>query len=282
MDQPKSHPGRLSGAKSVRRLCAPSSPSSLQSTISIHIHLPLLADITIQTDCANSSSSLSSSSFRLHRVHASLVNKTARSLCALRLSLEFSSSSLLLLSSSVLLPPSPFSPRLAVLLSSPINSICLMSKPMSMSSLPVTPEQDHPMEACEPSFLRPPHRPRESLLRSLRARELGANRGKCPTIVSRQLYRSIHPNSTVHAVDCQFSNLKRFTPCGQVMAIQRNSQWINNTTICPTTGYISTITAGLRSSLWMRCIPRVLCNVAKITSLTHRLDDLCSPTWIDF
>ncbi|KAG0055765.1 acid phosphatase det1 [Gryganskiella cystojenkinii] len=88
----------------------------------------------------------------------------------------------------------------------------------SMSlSMPVTPEQDELMEGSDTSYLRPPRRPRESLLRSLRARELGANRAKCPVVASRRLYRSIHPNSTIHAVDCQFSNLKRFTPCGQYL-----------------------------------------------------------------
>ncbi|GJJ75964.1 de-etiolated-1 [Entomortierella parvispora] len=106
-----------------------------------------------------------------------------------------------------------------------------MSKPMPMAmsiSMPMTPEQDDPMESCEPSFLRPPRRPKESLLRSLRARELGANRRKCPAIASRLLYRSIHPNSTVHAVDCQFSNLKRFTPCGQyLIGMSKNQRSIH-------------------------------------------------------
>ena len=90
--------------------------------------------------------------------------------------------------------------------------------PMSMS-MPETPEQDELMEGSDSSYLRPPRRPKESLLRSLRARELGTNRAKCPVVTSRRLYRSIYPNSTIHAVDCQFSNLKRFTPCGQVTGI---------------------------------------------------------------
>ncbi|KAF9093802.1 acid phosphatase det1 [Mortierella sp. AD031] len=31
------------------------------------------------------------------------------------------------------------------------------------------------------------------------------------------MYRSIYPNATLHGVDCQFSNLKKFTPCGQYL-----------------------------------------------------------------
>ncbi|KAI7825094.1 De-etiolated protein 1 Det1-domain-containing protein [Gamsiella multidivaricata] len=61
------------------------------------------------------------------------------------------------------------------------------------------------------------HRPKESLLASLRGRELGVNRGKSSVIASRRLYRSIYPNTTIHGVDCQFSNLKKFTPCGQYL-----------------------------------------------------------------
>ncbi|KAG0206994.1 acid phosphatase det1 [Mortierella sp. GBA30] len=67
------------------------------------------------------------------------------------------------------------------------------------------------------TFTPQPRRPKESLLGSLRSRELGVNRGKCHVIPSRRLYRSVYPNATIHGVDCQFSNLKKFTPCGQYL-----------------------------------------------------------------
>ncbi|KAF9899399.1 acid phosphatase det1 [Lobosporangium transversale] len=67
------------------------------------------------------------------------------------------------------------------------------------------------------SFIPQIQRPRESLLHSLRERERGANRTKSHVIAARRLYRSIHPNTTIHGVDCQFSNLKKFTPCGQYL-----------------------------------------------------------------
>ncbi|KAI1316166.1 acid phosphatase det1 [Mortierella claussenii] len=72
-------------------------------------------------------------------------------------------------------------------------------------------------DSCTFSSIPQVRRPKESLLRSLRAREAGQNRAKCPVIVARRLYRSIHPNTTLHGVDCQFSNLKKFTPCGQYL-----------------------------------------------------------------
>lgn len=59
-------------------------------------------------------------------------------------------------------------------------------------------------------------RPKESLLSSLRARELGVHRGKSHAVVSRRMYRSVYPNTTIHGVDCLSSYLKKFTPCGQV------------------------------------------------------------------
>lgn len=64
-----------------------------------------------------------------------------------------------------------------------------------------------------------PHnrRPKESLLTSLRGRELGVNRGKCSVLASRRMYRSIYPNATLHGVNCQYSFLKKFTPCGQYL-----------------------------------------------------------------
>ncbi|KAF9938475.1 acid phosphatase det1 [Mortierella alpina] len=67
------------------------------------------------------------------------------------------------------------------------------------------------------TFAPQPRRPRESLLGALRVRELGVHRAKCHVIASRRIYRSIYPNATIHGVDCQFSNLKKFTPCGQYL-----------------------------------------------------------------
>ncbi|KAF9950649.1 acid phosphatase det1 [Mortierella alpina] len=67
------------------------------------------------------------------------------------------------------------------------------------------------------TFVPQPRRPRESLLGALRTRELGVHRAKCHVIASRRIYRSIYPNATIHGVDCQFSNLKKFTPCGQYL-----------------------------------------------------------------
>ncbi|KAF8937626.1 acid phosphatase det1 [Dissophora ornata] len=71
-------------------------------------------------------------------------------------------------------------------------------------------------DSCS-TFIPQIRRPKESLLRSLRGRELGVNRAKSHVIAARRLYRSIYPNTTIHGVDCQFSNLKKFTPCGQYL-----------------------------------------------------------------
>ncbi|KAF9123884.1 acid phosphatase det1 [Mortierella sp. 14UC] len=60
-------------------------------------------------------------------------------------------------------------------------------------------------------------RPKESLLTALRGRELGKNRGKSSVLASRRMYRSIYPNATLHGVNCQYSFLKKFTPCGQYL-----------------------------------------------------------------
>lgn len=70
---------------------------------------------------------------------------------------------------------------------------------------------------CPDPYIPPPRRPKQSLLASLRSRELGLNRRRSPVIEARRMYQSIYPNTTIHGVDCQFSNLKRFTPCGQVI-----------------------------------------------------------------
>ncbi|KAF9310981.1 acid phosphatase det1 [Podila horticola] len=70
---------------------------------------------------------------------------------------------------------------------------------------------------CPDPYIPPPRRPKQSLLASLRSRELGLNRRRSPVIEARRMYQSIYPNTTIHGVDCQFSNLKRFTPCGQYL-----------------------------------------------------------------
>ncbi|KAG0076642.1 acid phosphatase det1, partial [Podila epicladia] len=70
---------------------------------------------------------------------------------------------------------------------------------------------------CPDPYIPPLRRPKQSLLASLRSRELGLNRRRSPIIEARRMYQSIYPNTTIHGVDCQFSNLKRFTPCGQYL-----------------------------------------------------------------
>ncbi|KAF9407098.1 acid phosphatase det1 [Podila epigama] len=71
--------------------------------------------------------------------------------------------------------------------------------------------------ACLDPYIPPPRRPRQTLLNRLRTRELGLHRNRSPVIESRRMYQSIYPNTTLHGVDSQFSNLKRFTPCGQYL-----------------------------------------------------------------
>ncbi|KAK3828274.1 MAG: De-etiolated protein 1 Det1-domain-containing protein [Benniella sp.] len=86
-------------------------------------------------------------------------------------------------------------------------SVC----PLILSHIPAMTSFDS-YSSCLPQI----RRPKESLLGSLRARELGAHRGKSHVVVSRRMYRSVYPNTTIHGVDCQ-SYLKKFTPCGQYL-----------------------------------------------------------------
>ncbi|KAG0342113.1 acid phosphatase det1 [Podila horticola] len=59
---------------------------------------------------------------------------------------------------------------------------------------------------CPDPYIPPPRRPKQSLLASLRSRELGLNRRRSPVIEARRMYQSIYPNTTIHGVDCMSKN----------------------------------------------------------------------------